>query len=63
MGQTRTVHIWVPFIEQSVDIEYQRIYNTKIEMANKLTGDARFDLLYQTANFADLFEQYSEIID
>jgi hypothetical protein len=34
-----------------------------MEMANKLTGDARFDPLYQTANFADLFEQYIEIID
>jgi hypothetical protein len=34
-----------------------------MEMANKLTGDARSDSLYQTANFADLFEQYIEIID
>jgi hypothetical protein len=34
-----------------------------MEMVNKLTGDARSDLLSQTANFTDLFEQYIEIID
>jgi hypothetical protein len=63
MEQTRTVHVWTPLIEQSVDNEYQRIHTTKMEMANKLTGDARSDPLYQTANFADLFEQYIEIIN
>jgi hypothetical protein len=52
------VHVWVPFIKQSVDNEYQRIHTIKMEMANKLTGNARSDLLYQIANFADLFEQY-----
>jgi hypothetical protein len=46
MGQTRTVYVWAPLIEQSVDNEHQRIHTTKIEMANKLTGDARSDLLY-----------------
>jgi hypothetical protein len=34
-----------------------------MEIVNKLTRDARSDLLYQTANFADLFEQYIKIID
>jgi hypothetical protein len=63
MGQTRTVHVWASLIEQSVDNEHQRIHTTKIEMVNKLTGDARSDPLYQTANFADLFEQYIETID
>jgi hypothetical protein len=46
MEQTRTVYVWILLIKQSVDIEYQRIHNTKIEMVNKLTGDARSDLLY-----------------
>jgi hypothetical protein len=63
MGQTITVHVWAPLIEQSVDNEHQRIHTTKMEIANKLTGDARSDLLYQTANFANLFKQYIEIIN
>jgi hypothetical protein len=61
MGQTRIVHVWTPLVEQPVDVEHQRIHNTKMEMANKLTGDARSDPLYQTANFTDLFQQYIEI--
>jgi hypothetical protein len=46
MRQTRTVYVWTPLIKQSVDVEHQRIHNTKMKMANKLTGNARSDLLY-----------------
>jgi hypothetical protein len=50
------VYVKTPLVKQSVDVEHQRIHNTKMEMTNKLTGDARSDPLYQTANFADLFQ-------
>jgi hypothetical protein len=60
MGQTRTVHIWAPLIEQSVDNEHQRIHTTKMEMVNKF---ARSITRTQYRHFDDVSSRTTNVVE